>query len=190
MPNCAEIVACCCGVVTTSSKRRSVLFRTLTTFALMNGIAPERVCCRSPSARRIPCAAWAMVGLFLMARSTACSSVTDSIAGAGVCASAGVDTRSTANKADLNMRASCNSHLGMPDFARDDSADKHVEHWNEENRQEGRREHAACHSRTYRVSGAGPGACSIRERKHPQDEGERGHQDGPEPDPRRFDGRL
>ena len=72
-----------------------MLFKTPLTFAVANGIVAERACCRSPSARRIPCAVCAIVGLFLMARSTACSSVTASIGG-GVCAYAGATRRMSA----------------------------------------------------------------------------------------------
>src|SRR5438093_119127 len=66
--------------------------------------------------------------------------------------------------------------------------EKHIEHGRQEEAEERDPEHAAEHRRAERLAHLGPGSGRARERQHPQDERERGHQDRPEAQAARLDG--
>src|SRR5437762_6322152 len=68
--------------------------------------------------------------------------------------------------------------------------DDNIENRNEGEVQERRRDHAAGDGGADRVARFAPGAARHDERHHAEYERERGHQNGPEADARRFDRRV
>src|SRR5262245_47382314 len=176
------------------------------------GKLSARTCWRMACARMMPAAAWVTVGLFSTARRIASSNVRRS-KGTTPCALALIAVTKTTTHTDIKhtekLRITCLCGLCVSvagarrlrmrrlfHVAPGPSADSphrlndDIQNGNENDVEERGEEHPARHGFADRMPALLARSGRKYERHHPENERQRGHEDRPQPDTRRLDGRF